>query len=236
MRNCQPESHFDTLSSMSAKLKKLVTTIDQKHCLLTFPLDNKKEPDSLWSSLYPKSKMTWAWDADSDGRISELWIMREELSRSKKVVYAKWYRQRATFFSQECFTNLLAYFGTSQSELKLERGAQEALDSLLTDSPQSTKVLKENLGLQGKMLESTYNKALKPLWNYLYIVGFGEVEDSSFPSLNIAATETLFENLWEDSKSIPSAKAESNIRKMLGEENLFYKYALKQKKLAEKRP
>jgi len=212
-------------------MKKLITAIDQKHCLLTFPLDNKKEPDSLWSSLYPRSKMEWAWDADSDGRISELWIMREELSRSKEVVYAKWYRQRATFFSRECFANMLAYFGTSQEAIHLERGPREALESLLMDSPQSTKVLKENLGLQGKMFESAYNKSLKPLWNYLYIVGFGEVEDSAFPSLNIAATETLFEDLWDESKAITSDNAQKTLLKMLGEENLFYKFALKQKKL-----
>jgi hypothetical protein len=215
---------------MSVKLKKLITLINQKHCLLTFPLDNRKEPESLWSSLYPRSKMTWAWDADSDGRISDLWIKREELSRSKEVIYAKWYRQRATFFSEECCINLLAYFGSSRNEVQLERGAKEALDNLLIDSPQSTKVLKENLSLQGKSLEPTYNKALKPLWNYLYIVGFGEVEDSSFPSLNIAACETLFEDLWQKSKSISEAQAEAWLAKNLGEENLFYLYAKKLKK------
>ena len=95
------------------------------------------------------------------------------------------------------------------------------------DSPQSTPVLKENLGLRGKFFEAQYNRTLKPLWNFLYLVGFGEVEDSSFPSLNIGATATLFEDLWLRSQKISEEKAEAALLKILGAENLFFKYAKK---------
>jgi len=211
--------------SSKAKKKKMVEAINKRGCLLVYPLENRKEPASLWSEMYPRTKMRWEWDQEGDNRVAELWISREELSRSGEVVYAKWFRNRATFFSKEVFVNLLAYFGTSQGRVVLPRSSQEALDSFLLDSPQSTKIIKENLGWQGKMMESHYNRAMKPLWNYLFIVGYGEVDDSSFPSLNMAATQTLFEDLWLKSQEIDSAAAEKTLLKILGADSLFMKYA-----------
>lgn len=203
----------------------MVQAINKRGCLLVYPLENRKEPASLWSELYPRTKMRWEWDSDGDNRVGEMWVLREELSRSEDVIYAKWFRGRATFFSKDVFTNLLSYLGSSRGELHLPRSSQEALDSFLMDSPQSTKIIKENLGWQGRMMESHYNRALKPLWNYLFIVGFGEVDDSSFPSLNMAATQNIFEELWLNSQKINPTKAEKKLVEILGEENLFMKYA-----------
>lgn len=226
--------------SSKQKKQKMIQAINKKGCLLVYPLENRKEPASLWSELYPRTKMRWEWDSDGDNRVGEMWVMREELSRSEEVIYAKWFRGRATFFSKEVFVNLLAYLGTSQEQIHLPRSSQEALDSFLLDSPQSTKIVKKNLGWQGRMMESHYNRALKPLWNYLFIVGFGEVQDSSFPSLNMAATQNIFENLWLRSKNINPAKAEKKLLEILGEENLFMKYAKRvhdsAKTLADKTP
>lgn len=208
--------------------KAAIEAINEKGCLLVYPIVNKKEPASVWSQLYPRSKMTWDWNADADGRISDLWILREELSRSKEVVYAKWYQNRATFFSREIFTNMLSYLKTPTEKLEnLHLSSREALDSLLIDSPQSTKILKEHLGWQGKLMESHYNRAMKPLWNSLLIVGYGEVEDSSFPSLNMAATQHLYEDLWLESETIAPEKAEKVLIETLGEDSLFMKQARK---------
>jgi hypothetical protein len=101
------------------------------------------------------------------------------------------------------------------------------------DSPQSTKIIKENLAWQGKMMESHYNRAMKPLWNYLFLVGFGEVQDSSFPSLNMAATQNLFEEQWLQAQELDPVKAEKTLLKTLGEDNLFFKYAVKLRKAVE---
>lgn len=212
-----------------SKRQKMIKAIEDEGCLLVFPLENRKEPRSLWSVLYPRTQMRWEWDSDGDNKVGELWVLREDLSRSRQVVYSKWYRNRATFFSKEVFINLLAYLGTSKGRVPLLRDSQEALDALLIDSPQSTPVLKENLGLCGKFLESQYNRTLKPLWNYLYLVGFGEVGDTSFPSLNIGASAALFEDLWLASQKISEEKAEAKLLKILGAENLFFKYAKKLK-------
>lgn len=213
-----------------ATKKKMIDAIERRGCLLVYPLANKNEPASLWSELFPKTKMRWEWDQDGDQRVSDLWIWREELSRSQEVVYAKWFRNRATFFSQEIFICLLSYLGSVRDEVPLTRDSKEALESFLMDSPQSTKVIKENLGWQGKMMESHYNRAMKPLWSYLFLVGFGEVQDSSFPSLNMAATQNIFEDLWLKAQGLDPVKAEEKLRAVLGEENLFFKHAVKLRK------
>lgn len=213
--------------STQTKKQKIIAAIEKKGCLLVYPLQNRKEPASLWSELYPRTQMRWAWDESGDNRVGDLWVLREELSRSKKVVYAKWFQNRATFFSRDVFVCLLAFLGSPSGQRPLPRASQEALESFLLDSPQSTKVIKENLGWQGKMMESHFNRAMKPLWQGLFLVGFGEVEDSSFASLNMAATENMFEDLWEEAKKLDALTAEKKLLQILDEENPFMKFARK---------
>lgn len=210
----------------SEQRAKAIAAINKRGALLVYPLNNRKEPLSLWSELYPRSKMRWEWDADGDDRVASLWHLREVLSRSRQVVYAKWFQGRATFFSFEVFVSLLAFLRARefvQSGLSLD--SQTVLELLLSDSPLSTKQLKAGAEMEGRLLEPTYNRAMKPLWNHLAIVGFGEFEDSSFPSLGIGATQTLFEDLWQESASISVEDAEALLHKVLGEGNPFFKYA-----------
>jgi hypothetical protein len=62
------------------------------------------------------------------------------------------------------------------------------------------------------------------------IAAFGEFEDSSFPSLGIGATSTLFEDLWNEATGLKEEEAGEYLRKKLGDTNPFYKFALKIKK------
>lgn len=211
----------------AAKYQKIINAIDKHGCLLVYPLDNGKEPRSIWSALYPRSQMRWEWDPEGDQRVAELWVLREQLSRSREVIYSKWYRGRATFFSKDVFVAMLAFLGSSRGEVALGPASREALELLLMDSPQSTPMLKENLGLRGRLFESQYNRAMKPLWNHLFLVGYGEVADSSFPSLNIAASATLFEDLWVQSQKLSPDRAERQLEKILGTDSLFLKFARK---------
>jgi hypothetical protein len=206
------------------KKQKAIQAIEQEGILLVYPIKNNPEPDSLWAHLWPRSKMVWGWDSGADHKVSELWLLKEELSRSGKVVYAKWYQNRATFFSPETFVNMLAF---ERSEAPLSSNSQIILEALEMDSPLSTKQLKEIADLQGRDMESAYNRAMKPLWQRLLIVAYGEVEDSSFPSTAVGASKTLFEPLWEESLAISPAKAEAYLSKKLGDENKFWKFAKK---------
>lgn len=207
--------------------QKAVEAIDEKGALLVFPLQNRAQPESLWSVLHPRSKMRWEWDENGDDRVGRLWRLREELSRSREVVYVKWFQGRATFFSRKVFVLLLAYFESSQKNLALRWEAQQILEVLEMDSPLSTKQIKEAAELQGKSFESLYNKAMKELWNPLLVVGFGEIEDSSFPSLAVGAAKTLFEELWQESLKVSSEQAESMLEDFFGSKNLFWKFAQK---------
>ena len=186
-----------------------IKAIDRHGMLLAFPLDNRPEPKSLWSVFYPRTKMRWEWDDSGDNRVADLWHLREELSRSKRVIYAKWFRGRATFFSRRLFVALLSENMRQPGFNQLSRDARELLSLLEENSPQSTKQLKKQTGLVGRALEPTYNKALQELWQRLRIVAFGEVDEGAFPSLAIGATRLLFEPLYLEAKALPSSEAEA---------------------------
>jgi hypothetical protein len=193
---------------MKPNLKTAVKAIDDYGLCLTYPDSNKADPKSLWHVFHPRSKMEWDWDADSDDRIADMWIFREELSRSGKVVYAKWYKGKATFLSKELFPYYLAAlndFERSASGLSVE--ARRILEALEESSPLSTKQIKKQTDLQGKFWETTYNRAMKSLWERLLIVGWGEKDDGAFPSLNVASSKLFFEEEWKAAQSLNANKA-----------------------------
>lgn len=206
--------------------KKAIQLIEKHGVLLVFPIHNKAEPASIWSQFFPKEKMRWEWDEDGDNRVADLWHLRTELSQSGKVVYAKWCQGRATFFSRRIFP---AFLKRLNQNAKLSHSAQSVFNLLLEESPLSTKELKKRAKLQGRWQEAAYNKVLKELWTRLLLVGYGEVDDGAFPSLNIGATELLFEDLYRESKKISEGEAISRLS-VLGEESLFYKALLKYEK------
>jgi hypothetical protein len=210
--------------------QKAIVQINKAGALLVFAMKDKKEPQSLWSRFYPKSKMRWEWDDDSDNRVAKLWHTRGELSDCRDVIYSKWFQGRATFFSREVFVLLMAYLETARAESDLRtREAKEILETLQIDSPLSPKQLKDMVSLQGKLLEPVYNRAMKELWNYLLIVGFGEIEDSSFPSLAVASSQSIYEELWNEAQDITVVEADRKLSKVLGKDNAFYLYAQKLK-------
>lgn len=204
------------------KMKDAVAHIRRRGILLTYPIKNAKDPASLWSMAYPRSEMRWEWDDSGDNRVAELWHLREELSRSKEVVYAKWYQNRATFFSKEVFTALRARYQLSSPSLSRE--AKEIMAVLQESSPQSTKALKKAVGLQGKILESTYERAMKSLWKQLLIVGFGEVDEGAFPSLAVGASQLIFEELEFEASRMEEAKREAILAPTVFASEKFTKY------------
>jgi hypothetical protein len=206
-----------------------VQFIHQAGALLVFPIDNKRDPDSLWYRFHPKSEMRWEWDADGDHRVADLWHLKTELSITGKVVYTKWYRGRATYFSKPLFTAFLrklnpALNDTYKNQATLSQGARKILEILQAESPLSTKELKRLADMRGRENERVYEKALKELWARLLIVAYGEVDDGAFPSLAVGATETLFEQLWSDALELSFAEADKTISKTLDQTNLFYKF------------
>lgn len=178
--------------------KKCLEAISKRGALLVYPLNNKKLPPSLWGELFPRSEMKWEWDQGADDRVSRMWITREELSRSGLTVYSKWYRGRATFFDKDDFVHLLRVLRASETERQLRGEAERIYEALCESSPMSTKALKRATELTGKPFESLFQKATKQLFEKGLIVGWGEVDDGAFPSLNYGATKLIFEDLWAE--------------------------------------
>jgi hypothetical protein len=193
--------HEGYVGPVNVSVERAVAAIERRGILLVYPLVNRPEPRSLWSELHPRTPMRWAWDSNADTKVWQMWRLREELARSSEVVYAKWFRGRATFFSRPVFRALLGSFAR-EGELRdgLSRKALLLLELLEDNSPQSTKELRASADLQGKSNEAAYVRALKELWARLLIVGVGEVEDGAFPSLAMSATRLHLELLWPGGK------------------------------------
>ncbi|MDG0816102.1 AlkZ-related protein [Bdellovibrio svalbardensis] len=207
--------------------KKALAAIEKHGILLVYPIQNQKDPASLWYNLFPRTPMRWEWDAGGDHKVSDLWLLKEELSRSNLVVYTKWYQNRATFFSKEVFVNMIAYL---RSDSPLSNESTTILEALEMDSPLSTKQIKEAAELQGKFMEAAYNRAMKALWQRLLVVAWGEVEDSSFPSLAVGATKNIYEDLWNEAARISPKQAEAFLNSKFTSDNKFWKFAQKIRK------
>ncbi len=191
-------------------LKDAIKQIEKNGVLLVYPINNQPEPRSLWSEFYPKSKMRWEWDSGGDNRVAGLWHLREQLSSSGKVVYAKWYQGRATFFSKKVFTSF--HYLLNYKKQALSEDALRILEVLDLNSPLSVKQVKVICEMKGKANERRFEKAMKELWTRLLIVGYGEVDDGAFPSLSVGSTRLLFEKEWTIAQKMTSREAEENIK------------------------
>lgn len=207
-------------------VKKAIAKINAKGMLLVFPINNKREPSSLWYEFFPRTEMRWEWDEGGDQRVSDLWHLREKISRSGKVVYTKWFRGRATVISLELFPALLRVTrGIETAERRLLGfNAKEILDLLDEDSPLSTKALKRAADLQGRENERVYNASTKELWSQCLIVGFGEVDEGAFPSLAVGSTRVLFEECWKKAAELELEDAWEIVDRFLPKGSSFRKY------------
>lgn len=208
--------------------KSAIAAINEMGVLLVFPMNNAKEPASLWSYFYPRSEMVWEWDEGGDDRVAKLWHLREQLSSSGKVVYTKWFQGRATFISKKLFTALLSFqVNTEDYRHGLSAEARELLSILEIESPISTKTLKKMSGLTGKQNESKYERVLKELWSRLLIVAYGEVDEGAFPSLAIGATRSIFEELWVEAQKLSSKEAFQIVNTYLAPRSKFQGFFVK---------
>jgi hypothetical protein len=190
---------WDAETELSKLAQQAIQAVEKNGFLLVFPIKNQDYPNSLWAELFPNVEMRWEWDDSADSRVARLWHVREEIARSKQIVYGKFYRGRATVLSKATFVNLLCVNAASEYSVKNPE-ARAILEALRMDSPLSTKQLRAHTGLQGRLLESAYSRAIKELWQNFLIVGIGEIDDSAFPSLAHASTQTVFEDLWEQAR------------------------------------
>ena len=70
-------------------LRSAVSRINKNGALLVFPIQNRKEPNSLWAEFHPRKKMIWKWDEGHDSGVGDLWLLMKRLSDSLQVVYSK---------------------------------------------------------------------------------------------------------------------------------------------------
>src|SRR6185312_16284619 len=105
-----------------------IKAIEKHGIVLAYPIAGRPELPSLWSLAYPRSEMRWDWSSEADPRVAEIWHLRERLAGGNRVVYAKWFRSRATFFSRDVFQSVL---GLLESEGDLFEGLPSESSTIL---------------------------------------------------------------------------------------------------------
>lgn len=207
------------------QLSAAISRIRDRGALLVFPINNQPLPLSLWSEFFPNSRMVWGWNEDGDYRIAELWQLMKDLSDCREVVYSKWFRGRATFFSRDLFAAMLRVrSATQQARHSLSREARTIFEVLENNSPLSTKEIKLAAGLAGRENEAGYSRGMKELFTQLLIVGFGEVDDGAFPSAAVGATELLFSDLWTEAGEMTYPEAKAVVDKFFPEGSHFRRF------------
>jgi hypothetical protein len=217
-------------------MKAAVQAINNQGALLVYPIDNHQQPRALWHEFHPRTKMKWEWNDKGDDRVADLWILREQLSRSGQVIYSKWYKNRATFFSKDVFAALLRLMQiepTINEHLQaqavrdgfaIRSAAATMLEALEMDSPLSTKQLKVVADLKGKANERIFTRATQDLWLQFLIVGYGEIADGAFPSLAVGATQNLFEQVFKGAMELSKEEAVKVLDAKLPRGNLMREY------------
>lgn len=187
-----------------SKLERAKAIVERRGIVLVYPIAGKTDPPSLWGDLYENAPMDWAWDEDADPRVADLWHLRRELAETSDVAYAKWFRGRATFFALPVLQAILGRLTRAGDlEAGLPPEAREILALLRERSPLSTKELRAAADLRGKAHERIFTHAMKALWTRLLVVGTGEVDDGAFPSLAVAATDLVFEDVFAARQDVP---------------------------------
>jgi hypothetical protein len=207
---------------MRVTKRSAITAINRLGACLVFPMDNRPAPVSLWSHFHPRTKMRWEWDSGGDNRVPELWHLREELSRSGQVVYTKWYRGRATFFSLPLFSALVRLLSGGEDE-GLGPEARRLYQSFEESSPLSTKEAKRAADMEGREFARDYERGMKELWTKMLVVGFGEKDDGAFPSLLVGASKWMHGEGWRNGRAMPIEEARAVIEHALPTGNLFRK-------------
>lgn len=202
---------------------KAIQFIQKRGALLVFPIQNQKVPASLWSCFYPRTQMRWEWDESGDNRVAELWHLREQLSRSSKVVYAKWYKNRATVFSPECYRWFRSVLHSLPGYAGYSADARRVFSVISDNSPISTKEIKKSAKQQFGMPGPVVEKCFPELWQRLLITGFGEVDDGAFPSLAVGAADRLFESWTEEADALSPEKSRTALVDKLGADSPFLK-------------
>jgi hypothetical protein len=209
----------------SLRLSTAIERIRQRGALLVYPINNRREPRSLWHEFFPDSQMVWDWNEDADTRVAQVWQLMKQLSDCRQVVYSKWYRGRATFFSLELFAAMLRVRARSRDPRHiLTDESRRILEILENNSPISTRELKRFAELQGRENEPAYARAMKELFTSLLIVGFGEVDDGAFPSALVGATELLFGALCREAEELALGEARKVVDRFMPDGTHFRRF------------
>ncbi len=178
-------------------LASAVALIEERGCVAVFPDTARKSSPwvSLWELYYPRSPFRWNWEEGADPRVVRLWWLKDELARSKRVVYGRFFGNRPVFLSLGEAAKIVKNHPQPQS---LSALARECLSQLEDNSPLTKRMISRELRKSGyEFSRSEIDRALLDLQKSFRIVSLGDSEREAgpMPSSEYAATALVFPQL-----------------------------------------
>jgi hypothetical protein len=184
------------MAASKATVENAIREVERLGCVAVFPEKSSKKSSivSLWELFYPRSPMKWEWDESADNRVVKLWWLKNEVARTQKVLYGRFFSNRPVFVSPSEAQKILK----SLHLRPLSPLAREILARLEDNSPQTKRMLGRELRGDGwEPTRADFERALLDLQKSFQIVSLGdsEREKGPMPSSEYAAFGLIFPNL-----------------------------------------
>lgn len=162
--------------SQSKQQAKCIDYINEVGVVSVFPA--KSTMPSLFKFLHPRSKFSWVWDEYGDSKVVKLWWLKNDIARSKKVLYGRFFSNQPVFVSLDRAEEFKAKI-KPKAKTKLE---SYILENLELNSPQTLRMLKRQARHDGvEFLRSEWQRALVSLQKQFLISSLGDSERESGP-------------------------------------------------------
>ena len=185
--------------ALSQQIIKALKLINEFKILYVFPAKNKKTTsESLWNLLHPRSIFSWKWDETADPKVVRLWWLKDELARSQKALYGRFFSNQPCFVSLDhAMKNKWGDQNSDDFEGNNDSLEKAILDSLASNSPQTKRMLKKIIQVDIEAhTKYEWNKAFEKLQRKKLICNLGdsERENSFMPSTEYGFIPTIFES------------------------------------------
>ncbi len=184
------------MAASKANLQSAIREVERLGRVAIFPEKNRKKSSiiSLWELFYPRTPMRWEWDESADKGVVKLWWLKNEVARTQKVLYGRFFSNRPVLVSLAEAQRILK----SLKSQPLSPLAREILLRLEDNSPQTKRMIGRELRGDGwEPTRAEFERALLELQRNFKIVSLGdsEREKGPMPSSEYAALALLFPNL-----------------------------------------
>ncbi len=191
-----------------------VKFIDTTGFCMLFPVKRVELP-SLYYAVTRRHPPRW------DSETEKMWGWKDELPRRRRAFYAKYFRTRGTFISLRMLPHFLAMRGTAAragdaerwyAEGRISPAARDVWAALEKHGPMATLALRHACGMDSKVGNARYKRAMLELQCLLVVTHFGTEEESgAWPSARLNLTWRVFPRQTAAARNLSAETARATV-------------------------